>query len=775
MSATSVTLNDVWPFSGAASAPSVSLVVHAWRRVTTQACRCCTELVETPAERWATQQVAQGEISDMQWSEAVIVVMHDALCALRHACLLAGCADAGAATTGTVRGRVTSHSAAVVAALHRVREGMLCDDCFAPMQPATVVQGGSFVEEGLRQLHCVTGVPPAAADAAAPAWCGSDAREFFGACAPVSVDDMRTALDDRTGPVGTEASAQAGIAGADAKRCAVSAPPQCALHAHGEDLWSLSGYKGGSSGPAGFASASVRLVEALQSDHGVPKEEHLHAMLPMFDEIVPLAPSARRALSWLLRRAGVPSKPFPLHCERPDRVRAAALGVSLGADAGALLPVPRRLSSAWEVLSVHSASVLTRLQADWERLSAAEWVEGGGSPGTEAVVPCPKQCSSDGGDMFYTLYSLPAALLGCGGVLEVTAAVLQGQARNGLAMVRSPGHHATPGGCMGFCLVNSAAVAARMAVQQWGAQRVAIVDWDVHHGNGTQDMFEDDARVLYTSLHRYDAAPLSMEGGFYPGSGSGAFVGKGGAQGRTVNIPWPGAGVGDEQYEDAFRRLLLPVLQQFEPELIIVSAGFDAAAFDPLGGMSVSPGGYAWMTHALHSVCPGRVVVVLEGGYNLRSIALSVSAVTQVLTGKADDEGGDAAVGAAGATGAAAATAGAAVKVDDEGGDAAVGAAGATGAAAATAGAAVKVDDVVASVVAAASEDTPSSRCEGGQGGLPSLAQCRARYTSRLALHGNGGEGDVWAPHGAVAPSECVAAVDACISVQQRYWSCLRK
>jgi len=702
----------------------------------------------------------------MEWSEAVTVVLHDALCALRHTCLLAGCKDAGSEPTGVVRGRVTAYSAAVVAALQTVRAGMLCDDCFAPLVSAGGGSQQAFVRLGVEQLERIAGVrqpePATSASdsvsAVCESWCGSAAGAFFGACEPVDPAEVRLALaNTEVVPDAASASSTAAAPGT----CAISAPPQCALHGHAKDLWSLAGHEWVTGRPAGFASSSLRLLEALQGQGGIPTEQHLHGMVAILDEVAPLTPSARRALSWLLHDAGVPSRPRAPHCERPDRIRAAALGATMGAGALALSFMPARLSSAGELLTVHSAALVDKLRSQWETLTGEEHSAAAATAAAAAVtvaveqadtctvVACPRVSSSDGGDMFFTLYSLPAALLACGGALEVTAAVLQGRARNGVALVRSPGHHATPDQCMGFCLINSAAVAARMAVRHWGARRVAIVDWDVHHGNGTQDMFEEDPDVLYMSLHRYDAGALQATGGFYPGSGSGAYAGRGHGRGTTVNVPWPGAGVGDAEYEDAFQRLLLPVLREYGPDVIFVSAGFDAALYDPLGGMRVSPGGYAWMTHALHDVCLGRVVVVLEGGYNLRSIALSVSAVTQVLTGKAVDEGSGEGRG-----------------LPSSGGSDSSNSSGGSGDA-------VAAEDVVAHVTAGVCEDTPSSRREQVRGGVPALKACLARYTGHLALHGEGGDGDVWTPGGAVSGADCAAAVDACIGVQRQHWSAL--
>jgi acetoin utilization deacetylase AcuC-like enzyme len=175
---------------------------------------------------------------------------------------------------------------------------------------------------------------------------------------------------------------------------------------------------------------------------------------------------------------------------------------------------------------------------------------------------------------------------------------------------------------MGFCLFNNVAIAAQ-AARRSSVRRVLIVDWDVHHGNGTQASFEEDPDVLYFSTHQFP---------FYPGTGAIAEVGRGAARGRTVNVPWP-AGMGDAEHLSAFDRVLLPIARAFQPELVLVSCGFDAAAGDLLGGMRLTPNGYAAMTERVASLAEGKVVLALEGGYNLDAIAAAAAACTQVLLG----------------------------------------------------------------------------------------------------------------------------------------------
>ncbi|KAG6484261.1 hypothetical protein ZIOFF_061056 [Zingiber officinale] len=194
-------------------------------------------------------------------------------------------------------------------------------------------------------------------------------------------------------------------------------------------------------------------------------------------------------------------------------------------------------------------------------------------------------------------------------------------------VVRPPGHHAGVAQAMGFCLHNNAAVAS-LAAQSAGAKKILIVDWDVHHGNGTQEIFEGNKSVLYISLHRHE------NGRFYPGTGAVDEVGSMDGEGFSVNIPWNCGGVGDKDYIFSFQHVVIPIALQFDPDITIVSAGFDAARGDPLGCCDVTPAGYAQMTHMLSSVSQGKLLVILEGGYNLRSISSSATAVVKVLLGE---------------------------------------------------------------------------------------------------------------------------------------------
>jgi acetoin utilization deacetylase AcuC-like enzyme len=229
-------------------------------------------------------------------------------------------------------------------------------------------------------------------------------------------------------------------------------------------------------------------------------------------------------------------------------------------------------------------------------------------------------------DTYTSPASYEVALLAAGAAcLAVDAALDSGGAA--AALVRPPGHHAERDRAMGFCLLNNAAVAAAYARAERRLARVAIVDFDVHHGNGTQWMFYNDPTVLYLSLHQYP---------FYPGTGSAAEMGAGGGAGFTVNIPLE-AGATDADYDHAFRSLILPLLEKFEPELLIASAGYDAHHRDPLAGMRVSTEGFAAMAAHLRDVaerrCGGRTVIVVEGGYDLPALADGLEVTFEAFNG----------------------------------------------------------------------------------------------------------------------------------------------
>src|SRR5262245_14707986 len=233
-------------------------------------------------------------------------------------------------------------------------------------------------------------------------------------------------------------------------------------------------------------------------------------------------------------------------------------------------------------------------------------------------------------DTYTSPESYEIALLAAGAAVHAVERVMKGPDRSAMALVRPPGHHAERGRAMGFCLYNNVAVAAAQA-RALGAAKVAIVDYDVHHGNGTQHIFEPDPTVLYVSTHQYP---------FYPGTGAANEIGRDAGRGFTVNLPLE-VGALDEDYRVVFDEVVLPVLRQFAPDLLIVSAGFDAHERDPLGGMRVTTPAFAAMTRELQAVaeesCHGRIVCVTEGGYDLQALAASIDAVMEALSEPAVD------------------------------------------------------------------------------------------------------------------------------------------
>jgi acetoin utilization deacetylase AcuC-like enzyme len=289
------------------------------------------------------------------------------------------------------------------------------------------------------------------------------------------------------------------------------------------------------------------------------------------------------------------------HPERPDRLRV--LLDHLG-DAPGLVRLGARLAEEDEIALVHAPAHVEHAAS---------------TAGRPRVQLDPDTATSPG--------SYEAARLAAGSLLNVCEAVLAGEVTNGFALVRPPGHHAERDRAMGFCLFNNVAVAAAW-LRRRGPRRIAIIDWDLHHGNGTQHSFADTDQVLYFSTHQYP---------FYPGSGGLEETGQGKGLGYTVNVPLSG-GMGDEHYARIFNEILAPVARQYQPELILVSAGYDTAINDPLGGMNVSVEGFAYLTRTVkelaEELCHGRLLLVLEGGYHLQSLANGVLAGLVELLGR---------------------------------------------------------------------------------------------------------------------------------------------
>jgi len=231
-----------------------------------------------------------------------------------------------------------------------------------------------------------------------------------------------------------------------------------------------------------------------------------------------------------------------------------------------------------------------------------------------------------GGDVSVGRESGEIARLAAGSVIDAVRTVLEDKAANAFCAVRPPGHHARPAAPMGFCIFNNVAIGARYALRHGGVERVAIVDWDVHHGNGTQEIFWSDGAVLFFSTHQWP---------WYPGTGLASERGKGPGKGRIINCPLA-AGAGDAEILEAFHAKLLPALEEFRPELLLISCGFDARRGDPLGQLRMEDSGFAALTRLLmeqaRRFCSGRCVSVLEGGYDLRGLSAAASAhVTALL------------------------------------------------------------------------------------------------------------------------------------------------
>ncbi|KAL4246025.1 hypothetical protein ABKN59_008832 [Abortiporus biennis] len=307
------------------------------------------------------------------------------------------------------------------------------------------------------------------------------------------------------------------------------------------------------------------------------------------------------------------------HSEAPERISRIFDSIKQAGCLNYMVSIPIREVQKEEALLVHNESL-------WDKVIAV-------SAMTEQDVADSEAYYDD-----LSLYVHPntplAARLSSGGVIEATLAVARGLMRKSFAIVRPPGHHAEPDEHMGFCFFNNVAIATRVAQQLTPMKKILILDWDVHHGNGTQRAFYDDPSVLYMSLHRFDG------GQFYPNGtfGSVNSCGEGPGLGFSVNVPWPTKGMGDADYLHAFQAIIMPIAVEFAPDLVIISAGFDAAEGDELGECHVSPAGYAHMTHMLSALAGGRLVVALEGGYNLDAISASALAVTRVLLGEAPPE-----------------------------------------------------------------------------------------------------------------------------------------
>lgn len=292
------------------------------------------------------------------------------------------------------------------------------------------------------------------------------------------------------------------------------------------------------------------------------------------------------------------------HPECPERLQALYSMLEDPDMAGRFKEVTARSATKEELHLVHSPDYVKQLEAT----EGAAFTSLDSDTGTCAL-------------------SHEAALLAAGGLCRAVALVCSGELRNAFALIRPPGHHAEESCAKGFCLYNNIAVAAKFAQNHLGLKRILIVDWDLHHGNGTQHCFEEDPSVLYFSTHQRHS---------FPGSGKFRERGRSKGKGYTVNLPLP-PGCGDGDYLLLFEKILKPIALAFSPELVLVSAGFDIHVADPLGAMTVTPHGFAGLTRSVmeiaQSCCGGKLVLTLEGGYNLDALRDSVKAVLLELAG----------------------------------------------------------------------------------------------------------------------------------------------
>jgi acetoin utilization deacetylase AcuC-like enzyme len=289
------------------------------------------------------------------------------------------------------------------------------------------------------------------------------------------------------------------------------------------------------------------------------------------------------------------------HPERPERFDAVLNGLASAGLLERMWRAEARTATGDELLLCHTAEYLKTVRRDVE--SGRRYL----STGDTDITP----------------NSWDVAARAVGGVLNAVDAVLSGSARNAFCAVRPPGHHASAARGMGFCLFNNAAIAARYAQRNHGVGRVLIVDWDVHHGNGTQDIFYRDASVFFFSSHQW---PL------YPGTGRADETGDGPGEGATMNFPFP-AGAGRREILGAVENHLLPAAARFQPDLVLISAGFDSRVGDPLGRFTLTDIDFADLTRAVMGIAGGRVVSVLEGGYNLDGLASAAAAHVAALLG----------------------------------------------------------------------------------------------------------------------------------------------
>lgn len=302
----------------------------------------------------------------------------------------------------------------------------------------------------------------------------------------------------------------------------------------------------------------------------------------------------------------------PGHPEKPDRFSAILAGCLEYGLLDRCKFIQSRMASEEELRLFHSSEFISEMK----RLSTMK---------NKDLYQLAEKFRS----IYFCRDTYDSARLAAGCVLQVVDEVLTGKSCNGAAVVRPPGHHAEMDEACGFCVFNNVAIAAKYALSKFNLQRILILDWDIHHGNGTQSAFDDDPRVLFLSIHRYN------NGGFFPSwvEANYTFVGRGKGEGYNVNVPWNSVGLGDGDYLATFHQVVMPLAYQYDPQLVLVSAGFDAAKGDFLGNCKVTPAGYCHMTQLLSGLANGKLILALEGGYNLASISASFVACVKVLLG----------------------------------------------------------------------------------------------------------------------------------------------
>lgn len=292
------------------------------------------------------------------------------------------------------------------------------------------------------------------------------------------------------------------------------------------------------------------------------------------------------------------------HPESPERLRVIYKILSDDVSFRELRKIKPRIAQVEELMLFHKLHYIERIRQE-----------------------STKQVSFLDMDTIISRGSFEVACYAVGGVLEAIDAVMRNEITNAFVLCRPPGHHAEPAKGMGFCIFNNVSIGAAYALQKYSLERILIVDWDLHHGNGTQDFFYDDPRVLYFSIHEFPS---------YPGSGRIEEIGIDRGRGFTINVPLF-SGLGDSEYIMVMENVLKPVAMEFSPDLILVSAGFDPYHGDPLGGMKVSEEGFSFMTKQLMDIadqcCHGRLILVLEGGYSIDGIGRCVREVIRQLTG----------------------------------------------------------------------------------------------------------------------------------------------